>query len=126
MRRKKSKTPSALRVLCGELEDMSVLKDEVSIMRVRERLEPAVAEAEGREKILLDAIKAVETDQLVASNIEATKNIYGLGLSKAARAIKAGNADLALATIQAALAFHPMYAESWPGWPGWPGEDSHV
>lgn len=37
---------SALRNLCGDLEDMSVLKDDVSIQAVRVRLEYAVDEIE--------------------------------------------------------------------------------
>lgn len=123
MKRRKAKTPSAMRVLCGELEDMSVWKDDVKIMLVRERLEPAVAEAEEREKMLLDALRAMETDQLVASNIETMKDVYFEGLRRARKALKDCDTVLAEATIDAAMSFHPMHAESWPGWLGEKAED---
>lgn len=112
-----SRQPSALRELCGELEDMSVWKDEVKIVEVRIRLEDAVAEAEAHEKHLLETIRGMETTQMVRSNIETMRDFYAEGLRRAGRAVEAGNTVLATRTICAALGFHPMHAESWPGWP---------
>ena len=51
-----SKRTSALRILCGELEDMSVFKDNVKVMEVRARLEPAVEEMESELKAVRDAM----------------------------------------------------------------------
>lgn len=70
-----------------------------------------------REKGLLETIRAMEMHQFVASNIETTKDFYAEGLYRARKALREGDAELAAATIDAALAFHPMHAESWTGWP---------
>jgi len=111
------KPPSALRVLCGELEDASVFMERVEIIELRTRLEAAVEESEREMKNLQDAMRGMETQMLVDSNIKTTKAFYGQGLSRAKSALQKGNVDLALEIIDAAFLFHPMHAESWVGWP---------
>lgn len=54
---------------------------------------------------------------LVHANIEMTRNMLWKGLVRAKRLMLAGKDGLAVETIDAALSFHPMYAEDWPGWP---------
>lgn len=59
------------------------------------------------------------TLDLVHANIETTKDIYEKGLRKVRDALKNSSSpdSFALAIIDAALCFHPMHGESWPGWP---------
>jgi len=54
---------------------------------------------------------------LVAANISLLRDVYGKGLAKARRALERGDAEMAKKVIDAALAFHPMHGEDWPGWP---------
>jgi len=52
--------PGLLRILCGELEDMSVFKDEVKILEVRTRLEPAVDESERENAALRERVDGLK------------------------------------------------------------------
>jgi hypothetical protein len=75
-------------------------------------------------KMLLESIEGMAehvgrdpTQDLIHANVETIKNFLLEGMSRARRALMAGNVDLALATIEAAMSFHPMHAEAWGGWP---------
>lgn len=54
-----SEHTKALRELCGDLEDMSVFKDTVAILEVRERLEPAVDACEAAVRCAVEALERI-------------------------------------------------------------------
>jgi len=68
-----------------------------------------------------------ETDpmlDLVHANIDSIRNVCEEGLHRASRHLRGDQQALAMETIQAALSFHPMHAEDWPGWPETEGSGS--